>query len=75
MPTTLTPTQLQTMLDALYTAVGAGATSVSYENKTINYRSADEMRAAIASIENQLSGQLGAVAPPRTILIRSRKGW
>jgi hypothetical protein len=74
MATTLSPTALQAMLDAMYTALGSGALSLSYEGKTITYRSSDELRAAIASIENQLSGQLGANTP-RTILVRSRKHW
>ncbi len=67
-------TTLQTQLDSLRAAYATGADSIGYDGKTIKYRDAAEMRAAIASIENQINGMTGANAP-RTILVRSRKGW
>lgn len=65
---------LQGQLDALRTAYATGTDSVSYDGKSVRYRSAEEMRAAIASLENQINGLTGAT-PPRSILIRSSKGW
>lgn len=70
----LTVAQLQQQLDALRIAYNSGAQRVSYEGKNVDYRDASEMRAAIASIENQLNNLTGANTP-RSILIRSRKGW
>jgi hypothetical protein len=70
----LDPATLQAQLNALYKAYNSGAQRVQYEGKSVDYRDASEMRAAIAAIENQLNGMTGANTP-RTILVRSRKGW
>ncbi len=70
----LDPATLQGQLTALYTAYNSGADTVTYDGKTVHYRDASEMRAAIAAIQNQLSGMMGSNTP-RTILVRSRKGW
>jgi hypothetical protein len=64
-------TTLQTQLDSLRAAYASGARSIGYDGKTITYRDADEMRAAIAALENQINGP----STPRTILVRSKKGW
>jgi hypothetical protein len=62
---------LQLQLDDLKTAYRTGATSISYEGKTISYRSGAEMQAAIASLEAEIAGTV----PVRSIVIRSDKGW
>jgi len=41
--------------DALASAIASGATSVSYEGKSVTYRSLDEMRRTLAMIEQELS--------------------
>jgi hypothetical protein len=61
---------LQTMLDDLRAAYFSGAQSVAYESKTVTYRSAAEMQAAILSLERQL----GVVRPTR-VVVRVDKGW
>jgi hypothetical protein len=62
---------IQDQLNQLKTAYGSGARTVAYDGKTVTYNSPEEMRAAIAYLENQISG------PPKsnTVLVRSRKGW
>ena len=54
---------LQSQLDALREAYYSGATRVSYESKSVDYRSLAEMRELIASLENQL----GIVRPANII--------
>jgi len=61
---------LQTQLDSLRAAYFSGATSISYEGKTISYRSGTELRAAIISLERQLG-----IAPVTSAVVRSDKGW
>jgi hypothetical protein len=61
---------LQTQLASLREAYQSGATSIGYEGKQISYRSAEDMRAAIASLEAQL-GIIGG----RSTVVRSQKGW
>lgn len=41
--------------DALASAIASGATSVSYEGKSVTYRSLDEMRQTLAMIDQELS--------------------
>jgi hypothetical protein len=58
---------LQAQLDALREAYGSGATRVSYESKSVDYRSLAEMREIIASLENQLG-----ITRPANIIARPR---
>lgn len=46
----------ETQLSALRTAYASGATEVSYEGKTIKYRSLKELGQAIARVEASLKG-------------------
>jgi hypothetical protein len=62
---------LKGQLVSLREAYRTGAAEVSYEGKQIRYRSAEDMRAAIASLENEIGTQQQA----RTIVIRGDKGW
>ena len=63
---------MQAQLDALRSAYSSGAVTVSYDGKNVTYRSLDEMRAAIAALENQINGGRGL---GKSIVIRSNKGW
>jgi hypothetical protein len=65
---------LQGQLDALQAALASGADSVSYDGKSVRYKSSEEMRAAIASIQNQINGLTGANSPG-SFRVRSTKGW
>jgi hypothetical protein len=62
---------LQAQLDDLKRAYRQGARSISYEGKQISYRSAEEMRAAISSLDVEL----GIQSTVRSVNIRSTKGW
>jgi hypothetical protein len=65
------PVTMQAALDALRAAYRSGAQSVSYDSKTVNYRSAADMQAAILSLENQL----GQITQPKRVVVRTCKGW
>ena len=52
-------------LAALETAIASGATSVSYEGKTVAYRSLDEM----LRLRNIMQIALGVIAPPSTTIL------
>ena len=55
----------QQMLDDLQNAYYSGATSVSYEGKTISYRSSSEMLGAIQSLKRAL----GIASPTRVVAL------
>jgi hypothetical protein len=56
------PAQVQAQLDAINTAIASGATRVSYDGKSVEYRSLAEMRA----VRDALMRELG-------IRVRSRR--
>ena len=58
-------------LEALRTAWRSGASSVAYEGKSVTYRSAAEMQAAISSLERQL----GIDTRPKRVVCRTSTGW
>jgi hypothetical protein len=62
---------LQGQLDALLLAYSTGASSVSYDGKTITYRSGPEMQAVIVSLQTQL----GLRTTPTVVVMRGDKGW
>lgn len=64
------PVALQQYLNDLYAAYFSGATSVSYDGKSVQYRSAAEMRAAMRELERQLG-----IAPVTSAVVRSDKNW
>ena len=63
---------MQAQLDALRTAYASGSQTVSYGDKSVTYRGLEEMRAAIAALENQINGERGV---GKSIVVRSTKGW
>ena len=70
-------TSLQAQLADLRAAYRSGADSVSYEGgKSTRFRSGEEMRAAIASLEAEIAAMQGTTKQtPRSVLVRSTKGW
>jgi hypothetical protein len=54
-----TETDLQTRLEALKRALASGRKSVSYGDTRVEYRSIDELKAAIADVETDLAGLQG----------------
>lgn len=55
--------------DAMAMAISSGATSVSYEGKSVTYRSLEEMRQILALMDAELNGK----KPRRRISPRSFK--
>lgn len=53
----------QNQLDAIRMAYVSGVTRVSYDGKTTEYRSLDEMRQIIATIEADLAAKAGRRQP------------
>ena len=49
----------QAQLDAIKRAYASGVTEVSYDGKTTKYRSLNEMRQIIATIQADLASQTG----------------
>lgn len=61
----------QAQLNAIETGIAAGTTSVSYEGKSVTYRSLDEMLRIRAIIRSAL----GLVEPPVTVLVSHDRGY
>lgn len=47
----------QAQRDALAVAIASGATSVSYQGKSVTYRSLEEMRTILMLMDQELSGK------------------
>jgi hypothetical protein len=61
----------QAQLDAIEEAIASGATSVSYEGKTVSYQSLDQMLRIRAIIRSAL----GQTNPPVTVLAQHSRGF
>ena len=59
-------------LDALKEAIASGVLRLSYEGRTVEYRSMDELKAALNEVENALSREQGKT-PVRQIRIIAHK--
>ena len=68
----------QTQLEALQTALTQGERRVSFGDKTVEYRSVDELRLAIREVKKGLQEQATATGlwprAPRQIQINTSKG-
>lgn len=64
---------LETQLEALKNARRSGVQSAGYGDKRTEYRSDEEMQAAIAAIEGEIAAAQGT--QPRIAVVRSTKGW
>jgi hypothetical protein len=69
----------QAHLDALEAALVKGEKRVSFGDKTVEYRSVDELQAAIREVKRDLFEQAAATGlwpgAPRQIRITTRKGF
>jgi hypothetical protein len=63
----------QEQLTVLREALRSGVLSTSFEGKSAQYRSLEEIRSIIASLEAEIAGGAGAV--PKSAVVRSSKGW
>lgn len=63
-----------TQLDALKRALATGERRVSFGDKTVEYRSVEELQAAIRTVEAELVRNAG-VRPKRQIRVTTAKGF
>jgi hypothetical protein len=63
-----------TQLEALQKALATGERRVSFGDKTVEYRSVEELREAIRTVEAELARTLG-VNPKRQIRVTTSKGF
>ncbi|MGY3278137.1 phage head-tail joining protein [Bradyrhizobium sp. S3.7.6] len=61
----------QAQLDAIEEAIAAGSTSVSYEGKSVTYRSLDEM----LRIRSIIRSALGLTTQRPTVLVEHSRGY
>ena len=59
-------------LSALQNALARGEKRVTFGDKTVEYRSVQELKDAIATVQRALYGQN---APVRQVRINTTKGW
>jgi hypothetical protein len=69
----------QAHLDALEAAVAKGERRVTFADKTVEYRSVDELKAAIREVKRNLFEQAAATGlwpgAPRQIRVTTNKGF
>jgi hypothetical protein len=69
----------ETQLQALETALAKGERRVTFADKTVEYRSVEELKAAIREVKRGISEQAVATGlwpgAPRQIRVTTRKGF
>jgi hypothetical protein len=67
-------TYTTTQLEALKRALATGERRVSFGDKTVEYRSVEELQAAIRTVEAEVARNAGA-RPKRQIRVTTAKGF
>ena len=67
-------TYTTTQLEALKRALATGERRVSFGDKTVEYRSVEELQAAIRTVEAEIARHAGA-SPKRQIRVTTAKGF
>lgn len=67
-------TYTTTQLEALKRALATGERRVSFGDKTVEYRSVEEIQAAIRTVEGEIARNAGA-SPKRQIRVTTAKGF
>lgn len=67
-------TYTTTQLEALKRALASGERRVSFGDKTVEYRSVEELQAAIRTVEAEIARNAGA-SPKRQIRVTTAKGF
>ena len=67
-------TYTSTQLEALKRALATGERRVSFGDKTVEYRSVEELQAAIRTVEAEIARNAGA-SPKRQIRVTTAKGF
>lgn len=62
----------QDQLSALQAALARGEKRVTFGDKTVEYRSVQELKDAIATVQRALHGQAGSA---RKVRLNTSKGW
>lgn len=74
-----TPTYTEAQLQALRDALAKGERRVSFGDKTVEYRTVEELQIAIREVEKAMHRDAVETglwpAPPRQIRITTTKGW
>ncbi len=65
---------LLTQLEALKRAYRSGVRSLTHDGKTVTYASGEDMRAAIASLQSEIT-QIAGTTTPVIAVVRSTKGY
>jgi hypothetical protein len=68
----LTVDQLEGMRDALLSAIGSGALRVQFADRSVQYGTPSELRAALTIIEKQIEAGGGGPKRPTQIVITPR---
>ncbi len=69
----MTSSELQTLRDALVTAMSKGLTEVTSGDKTLRYQSISEMTKAIAQLDREIA-VAGGTSTARSILVQHSRG-
>jgi hypothetical protein len=69
----MTVPELQTLRDALVTAMSKGLLEVTSGDKTIRYQSVNQMQLALGSLDKEIA-VAGGTANVRTILVQHSRG-
>ena len=67
-------TYTTTQLEALKRALATGERRVSFSDKTVEYRSVEELQTAIRTVEAEIARNAGA-SPKRQIRVTTAKGF
>ncbi len=67
-------TYTTTQLEALKRALATGERRVSFGDKTVEYRSVEELQTAIRTVEAEIARNAGA-SPKRQIRVTTAKGF
>ena len=67
-------TYTTTQLEVLKRALATGERRVSFGDKTVEYRSVEELQAAIRTVEAEIARNAGA-SPKRQIRVTTAKGF
>lgn len=70
----LTLTQLQTMRDALVTAIASGRLEIRFENRSVKYQSTADMKTALGLLDGEIATAANT-NPTRQIRMYTESGW
>ena len=65
----------QTQLEALEQALASGTLRVTYEGRTVEYRSVDELKKAIAEVKAAMAATDPATPRSRVLRVYTEKGF